>query len=77
MKLSAVTPTDVSGLLQQAAAIRGQSAVEGVAQQFTEVLYKRFEESLALIRLFAAVPMGRLPSPNRNFVNSLASSAGI
>lgn len=77
MKLSAVTSADVSGLLQQAAAIRGQSAVEGVAQQFTDMVYRRFEESLVLTRLFATVPMGRLPSSNRDFVTSLASSAGI
>jgi hypothetical protein len=77
MQLSAVTSADVSELLQQAAAIRGQAAVEGVAQQFTDMVYRRFEESLVLIRLFAAIPLGRLPSSNRDFVTSLAFSAGI
>jgi hypothetical protein len=77
MKLSEVTSANVTELLQQAAAIRGQPAAEGVAQRLTEILYKRFEESLVLTRLFATIPMGRLPTPNRDFVNRLASSAGI
>lgn len=77
MRLSDVTPADVGELLQQAAGIRGHAAAEGAAQKFTEILYKRFEESVVLTRLFATVPMERLPFANQYFVNNLASSAGI
>jgi hypothetical protein len=77
MRLSELTSREVNELFREAAAIRGQSTVEGVAQKFTELLYHWFEESFILTRLFATVPFGRLPAPNQDFVRKLAESAGI
>jgi hypothetical protein len=77
MKLSDVASADVSGLLKDAVSIKGEPTVEGVAQKFTEMLYKHFTESLVLIRLFATIPAGRLPKPSQAFVKALAASAGV
>ncbi len=77
MKLSLVTSAEINTLFKEMAALGGQPTVEGAAQQFTELLYKRFEDSLVLTRLFATIPMGRLPRFNQDFVNKLAISAGI
>jgi hypothetical protein len=77
MRISEVTSREVNELFRESASIRGQSAVQGVAQKFTELLYQRFEDSLVLIRLFATVPFGGLPPANQDFVKKLAESARI
>jgi hypothetical protein len=42
-----------------------------------KTLYNEFKESIVLARLFATVPYGRLPAPNKNFVDALAKSKGV
>jgi hypothetical protein len=41
------------------------------------MFFERFEEALVLTRIFATIPMGRLPSPNQALVSGLAASAGV
>lgn len=77
MRLSDVTPSEVNALFREAAAMKGQPTVEGMAQNFTELLYKRFEESIVLSRVFATIPLGQLPSHDRDFVNRLSASVGV
>lgn len=40
-------------------------------------MYEEFEDSISLVRLFATVPFGELPAPNREFVTELVASAGL
>jgi hypothetical protein len=54
---------------------RAQSLQEA-AQHFTRQTHERFHESLALVRLFATVPHGRLPARDRYFVEQLAAAQG-
>jgi len=77
MKLSLATSVEINAVFQDAATIRGQSTVEGIAQKFTELLFKRFQDSLIVTRIFATIPMGKLPKFNRDFVDSLAASAAV
>lgn len=54
---------------------RAQSLQEA-AQRLTRYIYEQFHESLALVRLFATVPHGRLPARDRYFVEQLATAHG-
>ncbi|MCP4699115.1 MAG: hypothetical protein GY862_20020 [Gammaproteobacteria bacterium] len=51
--------------------------LEEAAQQFVDTVYREFEESLALARMFISVPYASLPEFNRKFVFSLAEEKGI
>ena len=46
-------------------------SLEAAAQRFCDILYGTFEESAALVRVFATVPFARLPDANRGFVEAL------
>ena len=60
-----------------AAKASGCAALEDAAQQYMSILYETLSDSIVLARLFAAIPFGELPERNREFVTSLAESAGI
>jgi len=77
MNLSHMTSAEIDAVFRKAAAIRGLPAVEGIAQRFTQMFYTRFEEALVLARIFATIPMGRLPQSSQAFVSRLAASAGV
>ncbi len=57
--------------------LAGSAALEEAAQRYVSVLYESLSESIVLARLFATIPFGKLPGPNREFVVNLAQSAGI
>ena len=57
--------------------VSGCAALEDAAQQYMSILYETLSESIVLVRLFAVIPFGELPETNREFVTSLAESAGI
>jgi hypothetical protein len=77
-KISAVTPDIVVALQKKIREnIQGRAAVEEAAQKFTEVMYEAFQDSIVLVRLFAALPFEKLPAPNQAFVTKLATSQGI
>ncbi len=77
MNFSNMTSVEIDTVFRKAAALGGRSAVEGVAQSFTEMFYSRYEKSLVLTRVFATIPMGRLPRSNRDIVSKPAASTGI
>ncbi len=62
----------VMELLDSVENMRGFGSLEEAAQEFTGTLYRRFSDSIELIRLFATVPFGTLPEANAAFVQSLA-----
>lgn len=57
--------------------IKECNTLDLAAQKFNNVLFDTFEESIVLTRLFATVPYGKLPPANKEFVDTLAQSAGI
>jgi hypothetical protein len=50
---------------------------EGAAQLCTAKLYQQFKESMVLVRVFATVPYGRLPTTNKASVDKLALSKQV
>ena len=49
----------------------GRRSMASAAQVLADAVYGPFEESLALVRVFATVPFRELPDHNRNFVRRL------
>lgn len=54
--------------------LRPLDSLEVVAQQFTEALYRAFERSIVLVRVFATSELQELPAFDRTFVDALALS---
>lgn len=54
----------------------GSEFLEDAAQRAVSVLYDRFRGAVPLVRLYATVPFGELPSSNRDFVSQLLKSKG-
>ncbi|MEW6351413.1 MAG: hypothetical protein AB1646_20360 [Thermodesulfobacteriota bacterium] len=67
----------VMKLLNFVETMDGFGSLEQAAQEFTGTLYRRFKDSLALIRLFATVPFGELPRAETEFVKRLAAGKKI
>lgn len=57
--------------------LNGSTSLEESAQKFTDIIYDEFKESIVLVRFFATVPFGKLPSSNKMFVSKLVSSNGL
>jgi len=57
--------------------IKALGSFEEAAQHYTAALYKEFEESIVLIRLFATVPYGQLPAQNKKSVDNLGRAKGV
>ncbi len=55
----------------------GCGVLEEAAQGYMSVIYEALRESVVLARLFATIPYRDLPEPNKEFVTTLACSAGI
>ncbi len=57
--------------------MEGAAALEAAAQKCVDSVYDTFGDSLALARLYATVPYGKLPSWNKSFVDGLAKAKGL
>jgi len=57
--------------------IAGCASLDEAAQRYVSVLYEELCKSIVLVRLFVAVPFGKLPESDRDFVMNLAHSAEI
>ncbi len=55
----------------------GAHSLEEAAQQFVDVVYGNFNESLVLLRVFVTIPMAELPKEVCAFVEDLAKEAGV
>jgi len=51
--------------------VEGRRSLAGAAQALADTVFPAFEESLALVRVFATVPYGELPAENQEFVRNL------
>jgi len=51
--------------------------LEEAAQKCVDTMYREFEESIVLIRLYATVPFKQLPASNQEFVIKFGNSKGI
>ncbi|MHC4073389.1 MAG: hypothetical protein ACYTGS_15370, partial [Planctomycetota bacterium] len=51
--------------------------LEQAAQLVTDAVYEELDDSVVLARVFATVPFGELPEPNRTFVTDLAAANDI
>lgn len=75
MRFEDVTSTTIDALeLRTADDLGGMDSLEAASQQFCDILYGMFEESLVLVRVFATVPFGTLPAMNRGFVERLVGT---
>ena len=59
------------------ARIDDRRSLSSAAQVLADAVYSDFEESLALVRVFATVPFGELPGANQGFVRALMRERGI
>ena len=57
--------------------LAGCTSLEDAAQEYMSILYEALSESIILARVFAAIPFGELPEPNKEFVRNLAQSTGV
>ena len=72
MKLSATPSSQIRDLVKGVRArVEGRRSLAGAAQALADTVYPAFEESLALVRVFATVPFGELPAPNQESVRGL------
>ena len=58
-------------------AIADLTSLEEVAYAFTDALYARFSDSIALVRTFGTVEMHQLPDVDAAFARSFAAASGI
>lgn len=77
--ISTATPDEINSFYKKIESqIRGDyQALEEAAQQFTDLFYESFKESLVLARVFATVQFSELPPKNQQFVKDLAENKGI
>jgi hypothetical protein len=57
--------------------VEDRRSLASAAQALADTVYPAFEESLALVRVFATVAFGELPPSNQAFVRTLLRSRGI
>ena len=76
-RLSGAGADDFAILLNRVRGLGGFPCARDAAQAFVTIIYEHFRESLVLLRLFATVPYGELPLPEREFVDRRAEAAGI
>jgi hypothetical protein len=58
-------------------AVSGCASLDVAAQRAADVLFEAFQASLALVRIYATVPYGRLPASIQTFVDRLAEAKQI
>jgi hypothetical protein len=72
VKLSAASPAQIRDFVKEVRSrVEGRRTLAGAAQALADSVYPAFEESLALVRVFATVPYGELPAANQEFVRAL------
>jgi hypothetical protein len=77
MKINEASPvavTDLWGSVESR--VRRAKSVEEAAQEFSQALLARFDESVALARVFFTVRFGSLPEDRQDFVRALARPSG-
>jgi hypothetical protein len=57
--------------------MEGSEGVDQASQRLIDTLYARFQDSLALARLYVTVPYQQLPATNQTFVQGLAKAKQI
>ncbi len=67
------TDADFQALYEKASLLKNNATAEPTAQEFVNLLYDYFEESLLLLRAFVTVPYSKLPLYEREFVNNKAA----
>jgi hypothetical protein len=76
--ISNLAPSTTSTIWSEVEPHLGECAsVVEAAQCLLDVIYAKYEGTLALARIFVTVDCGDLPDFNRNFVSNLADSAGV
>lgn len=77
MKIQDAKVQDIRSLWQEVEAqLPACEHLEEAAQLFSATVQGRFEESIALARVFVTVPYGELPDKNKRFVDALVASTG-
>ena len=72
MKLSLALPSQLRDQVKEVRArAEGRRSLAAAAQGLADGLFGSFEESLALVRVFATVPFRELPEGNQVFVRRL------
>ena len=72
MKLSTASPAQIRDHVKDVRSrVEGRRTLAAAAQALADTVFPAFEESLALVRVFATVPFGDLPGANQGFVRSL------
>ena len=78
MKLSSATPDEIREHLRYVRSrVEDRRSLAAAAQALADAVYSAFEESLALVRVFATVPFGELPGANQGFVRALMRERGV
>jgi hypothetical protein len=78
MHIERVSVGDIRALSKRVQAETATArAYEDAAQALAKEIYKRFQESVVLARVFITVPYGKLPADIAKWVRDLASSAGV
>lgn len=76
MRIEEATPVAVTDLWQSIeSGVRQARSLEHAAQEMAQALHLRFDESIALARIFFTVRFEELPTTNQNFVRSLAEGS--
>jgi len=77
MRIDEATPVSVTDLWQSIESeVREARCLAQAAKEMARALHVRFDESVALARVFFTVRFDALPDANREFVRSLAEGAG-
>lgn len=72
LNLSAAAPSQIRDHVKLVRArVEGRKSLAAAAQALADTVHFGFEESLALVRVFATVPFGDLPGADQRFVRAL------
>lgn len=78
MKLSSTSAAQLREHVKQVRGrVEGRRSLAAAAQALADTVYPAFEESLALVRVFATVPYRELPAVNQDGVRSLLRQRGM
>ena len=78
MLLSRIDSSTIRNLKDEILGFRESSeGYQEIAQSFAQLLYKNFEESIVLVRVFLVLSYDRLSASDQNYVQNLASSLGV
>ncbi len=75
-KISDANHSDFEILQNSVKKIKKLDTAEKLAQEFIDVIYEYFQESLVLLRLFSSVPYSALPAQDKQLVDKKANDSG-